>query len=551
MGVLDLGAAYGAFFTTVFGFGLFVVYGARHESFRRLISPGPSFLSARNEIPWIPVGLSLYASFMGNWVLFLPPVAGAMYSWAGVVGYALSSTVPYVLLMWLSPLVYKTTKGGFCSCDHIAVRFGLLAQMAAAAVSLSMMFVTLSSELTTVGMSMSALSSNAFPLPCAVILVAAVPLLYVLLGGLKCCIISDVVQALVIVFLFVPFVIYLICTGTALEDSLGVPQRVSNSFINKESVVAGAVFVLSVWPIFLCDQGIWQRVWAARSVSDMKKGFLFAGVLAGVSVFLFGVAGIVCLTADEAVNGGSLFTYAAAHLPVPWVVVLCVLVLACVTSSVDTYQAAIVSLIGKDLERYNLSFNWARAAMALINIPAVLLALYQVPLMSLFMVSNILCSVLSGPFLVSVHPKLTSFGFLGGLACALVTLVLCGLVTAAATDTPFSFSFFAPDDISTVPYVICFTVVPAVGAGAAAAISAIQWRFREGTAPGVATPETGTNDIQGNPYAAMTKLGDSAEQQRQQKNSSISDSSSNSGQGGSPVCQQPSPNETRELFCSA
>lgn len=524
MGGLDLGAAYGTFFCTVFGFGLFVVYGARNDSFHRLLHPDPSFLSARHEISWIPLGLSLYASFMGNWVLFLPPVTGAMYSWGGVIGYALSSAIPYFLLAWLSPLVYSATKGGFCSCDHLAVRFGLTAQLAAAAISLCSMFVTLSTELTTVGMSMLALSDGAFPLPCSVILVAAVPLLYVLLGGLKCCIVSDVVQAIVIVFLFLPFVIYLICTGTPLEIPIGFPQAARSSFQTKDSVLAGTVLVLSVWPVFLSDQGIWQRVWAARSVRDIRAAFFLASLLAGVSVLLFGIAGNVCLTAEAAMNEASLFTYAAARLPMAWVVVLCVLAVACVTSSVDTYQAALVSLIGKDLERFNLSFNWARVAMVLLNIPAVLLALYQVPLMSLFMVSNFLCSVISGPFLLSVHPKVTTLGFLGGLVCALLGLLLCGVCTAAADHAPFSLSFFAPEDISTVPYVISFAVIPIIGATATAVISAIQRRIQQETIP----PSTEMKAIKEGPdpvaHHSLIILGDSGEQQHKQKSCSNSNS---------------------------
>ncbi|XP_026194502.1 uncharacterized protein LOC113147609 [Cyclospora cayetanensis] len=515
MGALDLNAAYGTFFCTVFGFGLFVVYSGRKESCYRLLHPGPTFLSARNEVSWLYLGLSLYASLMGNWVLYLPAVGGALYGWPGAVGYAISSGAPYLLLVWLAPLVCKRAKGGFCSCDYVALRFGSVAQLAAACISLSMMFVTLSTELTTVGMSMSAISSNTFPVPCAVILVALVPLLYVLVGGLKCCIVSDVVQALIIVSLFVPFTVYLVCTeggppsgGLPISQSLALAPAALSS---EKSLIAGAVIVASVWPVYLCDQGIWQRVWAARSASDIRKAFLLAGVLSGVSVLLFGVAGIVCLSREEALNGGSLFSYAAQNLPTPWLVVLCVLAVACVTSSVDTYQAAIVSLIGNDLEKRSLSFNWARLAMVLINIPAVLLALYQVPLLSLFMVSNFLCAVLAGPFLVSVHPKITKWGFLGGLACSVVGLLVCGVGASAAAHEPFSLSFFIPDDISSMPYLVSFLVTPLVGAAAAGAISAVEERLmRHADAAAHPSPppasDIGKEGLEGSQHSARVPL---------------------------------------------
>ncbi|CDJ64857.1 sodium:solute symporter family domain-containing protein, putative [Eimeria necatrix] len=530
MGALSLNWAYGVFLTTVFGFGLFVLYGARRQSLGRLLSPGPSFLSARQEVTWVPLGLSLYASFMGNWVLYLPPVAGALYGWPGVIGYALSSSLPYLLLLWLSSRIYSSSKGAFCSCDFLAERFGLPSQVAAALVSLSMMFVSLSSELTTVGLSMKALTRGAFPLPCAVILVAVIPLLYVLLGGLKCCIISDVVQAVVIVFLFIPFVVFLICKGGPggpwAPPTLEGLEIEAVSFTPSECAVAGAVLVLSVWPVFLCDQGIWQRVWAARSVGDMQRGFVLAAVLVGGSVLLFGTAGLVCLTREEALMGASLFTFAAERLPVEWVVMLCVLAVACVTSSVDTYQAAIVSLIGKDLEKFHLSFNWARLAMVVVNVPAVLLALYQVSLLALYMVSNFLCAVLAGPFVVTVHPSITALGFLGGLGCAAVALSLCGVVAALVSGIPFSFAFFAPEDISSVPYLVSFIVVPVVGAVAAAAISALD---RHCNQTKTTTPPSATAKSPEGQTAPQSAGSEASQQQPRAASSNSTRSSNNDG----------------------
>ncbi|CDI83249.1 sodium:solute symporter family domain-containing protein, putative [Eimeria acervulina] len=203
----------------------------------------------------------------------------------------------------------------------------------------------------------------------------------------------------------------------------------------------------------------------------MQLGLLLAAGLAGASVLLFAAAGRACLSPSEAQQGRSLFAFAAAHLPQPWVAVLCVLAVACVVSSVDTYQVAAVSVIGRELERHKNSFNWARLMMLLLNVLAVALAIYQVPLMKLFMCANFLCAILSGPFLLSVHPKTTSWGFLGGLLTAAVGLLLCGLAAAKAAHTPFSFSFFVPEDISTLPYLFAFLVAPLAGAAGTAIIS--------------------------------------------------------------------------------
>lgn len=469
MTTLRAEVAYGTFFATLFTFGLLVIYSTRRSSRSALMHPGPAFISAKGECGWFSVGMSLYASFMGNWVVFLPPITGSMYSWSGIVGYALSSSLPYFLLMWMAPRILRRNQDGFCSCDHLANSFGRGAQGIAAVISFIMMFMSLCTELTTVGVSMQALSGDTFPVSCAVTLVAIVPLMYVFVGGLKCCIVTDVVQAIIISTMLVPLVFYLLSTQ---------PMSVwlSQSYIDVPSVVAGGVLILSVWPIFLIDQGIWQRVWAARSVEDMKKGMMMAGIMAGMSVLLFGIAGLVCISADDAEKGGSLFAYAASQLPLPWVIILCIMALSCVTSSVDTYQSAIISLIGRDLKIRNLSFNWARLALVVINIPAVFLALNQVPIITLFMLTNMACSVLAGPFLLSLHPRTTSCGFLGGLLSALLVLLCCALGFSVADGGKFiDFSFFAPNDVSTVRYLVTFALVPMSGAAGTAVISWIQY----------------------------------------------------------------------------
>ncbi|CDI75917.1 sodium:solute symporter family domain-containing protein, putative [Eimeria praecox] len=87
------------------------------------------------------------------------------------------------------------------------------------------------------------------------------------------------------------------------------------------------------------------------------------------------------------------------------------------------------------------------------------------------MAANFLCAILSGPFLLSIHPNITSWGFLGGLLVAVVGLLLCALITQKAAGEAFSLSFFAPEDISSLPYLIAFIVAPIAGAVGTALIS--------------------------------------------------------------------------------
>ena len=67
------------------------------------------FLSARGSQNWIMIGLSLFASGMGVWILFGPSEVGYYGGFYDVMGYAMSSATPFLLLAYLGPLIRKLT----------------------------------------------------------------------------------------------------------------------------------------------------------------------------------------------------------------------------------------------------------------------------------------------------------------------------------------------------------------------------------------------------------------------------------------------------------
>jgi Na+/proline symporter len=107
--------------------------------------------SARNSQGWISLGLSFFASSMGAWVLFAAPEVGALSSWWGVLGYAVASSFPFLLLCILGPMVRTRFDQGFCVTDWVGQRFGRPMQILVGLVSLFYMWVYLVAELTSMG----------------------------------------------------------------------------------------------------------------------------------------------------------------------------------------------------------------------------------------------------------------------------------------------------------------------------------------------------------------------------------------------------------------
>ena len=63
------------------------------------------YLSARGSQDWLRIGLSLFASGMGIWILFGPSEVGYYGGFWDVVGYAVSAATPFLLLAYVGPMI--------------------------------------------------------------------------------------------------------------------------------------------------------------------------------------------------------------------------------------------------------------------------------------------------------------------------------------------------------------------------------------------------------------------------------------------------------------
>lgn len=471
MAHLSLGWAYALLFASLLGFAAIVVCyelcrtrGSQGAVKAMMLHPGEDLVSSRARHGWFELGLSLFASFAGNWMLFIPADVGALYSWPGVVGYALAVSLPYVLLMWLSPVVKNLTgEIGFSGTDYLLIRYGRIVHLIFSVVSVICMFLSFVVDLTTIGITFQAITGQTFPPAHAIVPVALITLLYTLYGGLRTSILTDKYQGCLIVLLTVPVVTAtFVTTGAsatkwwALAES---PTSTDGCFI------AGAVLLLSLWPIFLLDQGIWQRMWAAKSQRDLNIALLLAGILAFCVVFLFGISGMACRSAANAheVASGTFgaFAFLADSLSPPWLGVIAVLAVSCVASSVDTYQMALASVFVHDLRAAEMSYNWTRLVLLVGNAAAIAVACAQLSILTVAMASNMVCVVVSGCLLASVGRGVNAEGLLCGIAASFLTALACGICSTGSFVK--GLQFFAPSDFSSLPYLFAFVLMPPVG----------------------------------------------------------------------------------------
>ena len=112
---------------------------------------------------------------------------------------------------------------------------------------------------------------------------------------------------------------------------------------------AGLTFFIAVFATNLFDQGIWQRVFAAKSSDDLRKGFMSAFFIVIPFMLVLGFFGILAVSVGKASDPSTLF-FTLLLEPFSGInslltISILVLVLALVISSMDTLINALSSTI--------------------------------------------------------------------------------------------------------------------------------------------------------------------------------------------------------------
>ena len=254
------------------------------------------FLSARGSQNWIMIGLSLFASGMGVWILFGPSEVGYYGGFYDVMGYALSSATPFLLLAYLGPLIRKLTPEGVTLADYVRQRMGRTMQIYVGVISIIYMFTFMFAEYIAIGRAVEFLSGIDSLVP--IIAVALVTTFYTVMGGLPVSIKTDRIQAFFIVWLIGCIVIFIFNEGiTSIFDDAKAynPEDAWSigSISDYSTFKDGLALVLAITAAEMFSQGNRQRIRASESDDSLRKGAILASVLCFIAVLLFGFLGTV------------------------------------------------------------------------------------------------------------------------------------------------------------------------------------------------------------------------------------------------------------------
>jgi len=427
-----------AFFLLVISLAFFAWLGYR-ESLDTTLDTD-SFLSARNSQNWVMIGLSLFASGMGIWILFGPSEVGYYGGFYDVFGYALSSATPFLLLAYFGPIIRDLTPNGVTLADFVRKKMGRPMQIYVGIISILYMFTFMFAEYIAIGRAFEFLSG--FDSLITIVLVAIVTTFYTTLGGLPVSIKTDRIQSFFIIWLIFCILIFIFNEGlgNTLDDAKShTPEDIEwdwyhGSITDYSTFEAGLALVLAITAAEMFSQGNWQRTWASKDNEALQKGALLASVLCFIAVLLLGFLGTVAAGRGALLDPSIAFFELIKNYNDLVLAMFLVLGVALVCSSIDTLQNAVVAVVSRDLTDSQLNLAQARYSIIATAPIAIFLAWYYaddaLSVFRIFLVADLFAAATVLPIFLSLSDRVTANGGLFGAIFGLISVVLYGMVTS-------------------------------------------------------------------------------------------------------------------------
>ncbi len=427
------------------GFFAYIGYSSTKDS----DGDADAYLSARGTQSWLRIGLSLFASGMGIWLLFGPSEVGYYGGFWEVLGYAISASTPFLLLAYVGPKIRERLPDGITLADYVRMRLGRPMQIYVGIISLLYMFTFLFAEFTAVGKAMQILTGMEPLYP--ILLVAIVTAAYTSYGGLPASLQTDRWQGWLALWLLVALLLIVFGgdIGTMIDQAKAhTPEDLSYGWehgsisdLNRTSFEAGLALILAITAAEMFSQGNWQRNYAAKDSEALKKGAWFAAALVFPLMFIMGFLGTVVAGQGAVEDPSSSFFYLIEDAHILITALFVVLGIALVCSSADTLQNAVVASISRDISDGKMDLKMARIVSLALIPPAVYLSLWgvenQYSLFAIFLFADLLAAATVLPVLLSLWERVDSRAALAGAVCGLLSVIAYGIYEPATSYDGF------------------------------------------------------------------------------------------------------------------
>ena len=383
-----------AFVVVVFISTLFLFVGIFYS--KKKVSLNTYLVSDRNEGVF-SLSATLIASSLGAWILFGPPTAATWGGFGSVIGYALGTAFPMILLIFFGKKIRLLLPKGKSLTELVLKKFGKNLFKLIFFLMIFYLFIFLCAEVTAISKLIHYISGLNIWISASIILFFT--LAYVLFGGLKATIRSDRIQFIVIILLFL-YLIFSIFLQNNNNLNLNIFQENFIKFDKKSLILSfqfGFVFFIAVAATNLFHQGNWQRVYAAKNEKILAKSLLISFFIIFLIVLLMGLTGSISKLNGLKFNDDLAFFSIILNKNDMLISLIVLIFSLCLTiSTVDTLLNSISSLtIVHSKDFFNFKFlkdkKLSNIILILLSIVCLIVTLYQFSVLYLFLLADLIC----------------------------------------------------------------------------------------------------------------------------------------------------------------
>ena len=400
-----------------------IYYSSKHKGLN-------NYLIANRNIGIFPLTASFVSSALGAWILFGPASAATWGGLGAVIGYALGTAFPLLILITLGSKFRNSFPKAKTLIEVIRLKFGKRLFKLILFLTIFYMAIFLIAEVTAVSLLVNYISGTSLWITALIVVTSS--LVYTLYGGLRASIFTDSIQFIIFLILLVIAISFLVSFNSTEFNfefiKLNKPHLLSVKYL--PNFTAGLTFFIAVAATNLFHQGNWQRVYAAKNNIILKKSLLISFFLIIPVVFFMGFSGLVAASIDSNVIPDlAFFSLLFKEQTSLLSVIVIVLGISLTISSIDTLINAISSLIIVDVNKIiNFKGNYFKLSnylIILLSIIVFVVASKGLSILYLFLLADLFCcsavlTIFYSFFTKSISEKNAYVSIIIGIAAGLL-----------------------------------------------------------------------------------------------------------------------------------
>ncbi len=355
-----------------------------------------NYLIANRNIGIFSLTSSFVSSALGAWILFGPASAATWGGLGAVIGYALGTAFPLLILISLGSKFRNSFPKAKTLIEVIRLKFGKQLFKLILFLTIFYMAIFLIAEVTAISILVNYISGTSLWIIALIVVTSSVA--YTLYGGLRASIFTDSIQFIVLMILLLIAISFLLSFNITQFNfefiKSNKPNLLSIEYLS--NFTAGLTFFIAVAATNLFHQGNWQRVYAAKNNIILKKSLLISFFLIIPVVFFMGFSGLVAASIDSNVIPDlAFFSLLFKGQTSLLSVIVIVLGISLTISSIDTLINAISSLIIVDGNKIiNFKGNYFKLSnylIILLSIIVFVVASKGLSILYLFLLADLFC----------------------------------------------------------------------------------------------------------------------------------------------------------------